>query len=353
MASIFFDESGYTGRNLLDPSQPHFVIASSRVDDLESARILADIFPRFKGVEVKFKDVWRRYKDRLLPLCEALGERASDLYLWQVDKKFCVLQKLIDYLVEPVAYRAGYDFYKNAHAYKYSNYVYFGLNRIAAPELYDSTVQAFYEFASEPHDASLSRLVFRLRLFASSAPAEMKFFFDIALQGALKFHEHSNIKTFKDSLEIYITSMLNCVGFWSQNAKEDLDLYHDRASVFFSQKDLWNALISKKVSDQLHPVANGPPIRFPLPVGSTNSLDSKSNKAIQICDLLAGLMAKLCNSLDGSERELIDRIKRTKFNQIAMNGLQPSLEFPENGPELRDGPDPVDRMVGIIREGQT
>lgn len=288
MPAVFFDESGYTGRNLLDPAQPRFVIASSRIDEDDAARILADAFPHFKGNELKFQDVWKRYRQRLAPLCAAVGERANDIYIWQLDKKFCVLQKMIDFLVEPVAYEAGRDFYKNAHAYKYSNYVHFGLTQIGSPELYDATVAAYFEFARDPNEASLGRLRFRLNVFASSSPEEVRFFFKTAAIGAQIFHDHCDIETFRDTLEIYVTSMLSCVSYWAHDAKSDLDLRHDQSNAFFAQKELWDALTSKDVEEQWHPVANGPPIKFPLPVGATTSLDSKSSAAIQLCDLLAG-----------------------------------------------------------------
>jgi hypothetical protein len=351
MTAVFFDESGYTGRNLLDPAQPLFVIASSRIDEGDAARILSDAFPRFKGEEFKFADVWKRYRQRLVPFCAALGERASDLYRWQVDKKFCVLQKMIDFLVEPIAYQAGLDFYRNAHAYKYSNLIYSVLNHICSPELYDATVAAYFEFARDPNEASLNRLRFRLQLFATSCSDEIRSFFDTALLGALSFHEHSSIETFKDTMEIYVTSMLSCVSHWAQDTTEDLDLRHDQSNGFFAQKELWDILTSKDVEEQWHPVANGPPIRFPLPVRATNSLDSKSSAAIQLCDLLAGLTAKIQNRPEGEGQDAIDRILETGFVDVPINGLNPGLEFPEGGPEPRDGPDPVDLMVGIVRGG--
>lgn len=351
MTDVFFDESGYTGRNLLDPAQPLFVISSSRVDEGDAARILSDAFPRFKGEEFKFADVWKRYRQQLVPFCAALGERASDLYLWQVDKKFCILQKMIDFLVEPIAYKAGLDFYKNAYAYKYSNYIYFGLNYVCSPDLYDATVEAYFEFARDPNEASLSHLRFRLQLFAASCPEEIRFFFDTALLGAMNFHKHSSIETFKGTLEIYVTSMLSCVSHWAQNATEDLYLKHDQSNGFFAQKELWEALTSKDVEEQWHPVANGPPVKFPLPVGATTSLDSKSSAAIQLCDLLAGLTAKIRNRREGEGQDVIDRILETGFADVPINGLIPGLEFPEGGPEPRDGPDPVDLMVGIVRGG--
>jgi hypothetical protein len=347
MTEIFFDESGYTGRNLLDPVQPQFVIASGRIAEADAGAILRDTFPRFKGEELKFGEVWKRNRNALIPLCEILGRRAKDFYVWHVDKKFCVLQKMIDFLIEPVAYDAGYDFYANAHAYKYSNYIYTGLALIGSPELYNATVTAYLAFAREPSQEALELLRFKLELFANSAPEEIRFFFRTALVGIDRFHDHSNIETFDDTLEIYLTSMLNAVSYWSAQATDELDLFHDQSSSFFARKEMWDALMSKDIEEQWHPVANGPPVKFPLPVRSTNSLDSKTSAGVQLCDLIAGLSTKIFSRPEDG-REVIEAILQSGFAEVTVNGLEPGTAFPEGGPERRDGLDPVDLMVRML-----
>lgn len=34
-------------------------------------------------------------------------------FVWIIDKRFCLLTKMVDYLVEPGAYEAGYDWHAN------------------------------------------------------------------------------------------------------------------------------------------------------------------------------------------------------------------------------------------------
>ena len=353
MPSVFFDESGFTGVALLDRDQPSFVIASSIVTDEEAARFLRDVFPDFRGAEFKFKKLWSRpnYRQRLVRLCDAIGATPDNVFLWEVDKKFCVLTKLIDFLVEPVAHDAGYDFYKDSHANKFANYIHFGLTRIGSPELYAATVNGYYAFARDPSDASLELLTYRLLVMANSAPKELEFFFRTAYLGAVAFHHHSDIVTFGDSLEIYLTSMLSSVAHWTARVAGGVDIRYDRSKAFFGQKSIWEAITSKQVPAQLHPVANGPPIEFPLPVNSTKATDSKSSPAVQLCDLLAGLAAKFMNTAESGEgREILDAIAASSFGNVPINGLVPQPNFPEDGPAPLDGPDAVDRMARIIGE---
>ena len=49
--TIYFDKSGFTGYNLLDPAQPIFVVASAAIDEKRAAEILSEAFPGYQGPE--------------------------------------------------------------------------------------------------------------------------------------------------------------------------------------------------------------------------------------------------------------------------------------------------------------
>lgn len=349
---VFFDESGFTGRALLDPTQPHFTIASSIITDLEAEEILRRAFPRYQADEFKFQKVWQRYRNQIPAFCEAVGALKNRVYIWQIDKRFSVLVKMIDFLMEPIAHEAGFDFYKNAYGYKLANYIHFGLRHVAEPPLYDPVIEAYFAFANDPTPASLEVLRFRLTILANSATPELRFFFSSCLMGVDLFHHFNNIETFRDTLEVYVTSMLNAVGYWSAEVPERLNLRHDQSSAFFAQRELWQAMISPRVPDQLHPVANGPAIRFPLPVEASVPTDSRTSYGIQLCDLLAGFATK-CAALRETEegRAFFEPILSGSFGGVPINGVGPALDFPDSQPERLDGPDPVDQMLDIIRAG--
>lgn len=62
--TLFFDESGYTGYDLLNPDQPIFCIASSDIGDQEAQAILEGSCPGYQGAEYKFSQFWRRKSRR-------------------------------------------------------------------------------------------------------------------------------------------------------------------------------------------------------------------------------------------------------------------------------------------------
>ena len=54
--TLYFDESGFTGDNLLDSTQPIFAIASTDLEPEVAEVILRETFPRYGGNEFKFSN---------------------------------------------------------------------------------------------------------------------------------------------------------------------------------------------------------------------------------------------------------------------------------------------------------
>ncbi len=354
MNDIFLDESGYTGRQLLDARQPHFVLASSRIGDEAAEKILRYAFPRYQAAEFKFENIWGRPRSqrRLPEFAEAVGDVAEKVYIWHLDKRFCLLIKMIEFLMEPTIYDAGYDFYAGGYGSQLANYVHFGLTQIAADGVYDQTLQAYYRFARHPTPDNRLRLSADLAALSLVAPSELTFFYDASRRGLHVFDRHHRAETFEDTLELYVTSVLNVVGYWAQRGVRDMRILHDESAGFMKQRDLWSAMTSPDVPPQRQPVLNGPDIEFPLPVRATEPLRSHDSPAVQLCDLVAGLAAKVFAKAAQDEPALMQAISQTGFAQIDTNGVAAGTSFPKRAPRRRSGPDPVDRMVGIVRSGR-
>ncbi|MFT4954914.1 MAG: hypothetical protein ACI8U3_001288 [Brevundimonas sp.] len=351
---LYFDESGYTGRQLMDPLQRHFVLASSRISDETAKALMQQSFPAYQGDEFKFEKIWNRPRSRrrLPEFVRAVGVHAEDLYVWQIDKRFSLLIKMLEYLVEPDLYEAGFDWY-SGFGYRVSNHFQFGLTHVARKGLYEDTLAAYYAFARKPTDEGLGILAKALVSLSRRAPKEIRHVFNACGMGVANFHRHHDMGTFKDTLEVYVTSMLNAVGYWAQRGLTDLELHHDESSAFFRQSELWASLTSPTVAAQLHPVLNGPPIAFPLPVAATISRKSEESPGVQLCDLVAGLSVKLFTREVQSDEALVEALKSGGFGEITTNGVTPGTDFPEGPPPRRVGKDAVDKMVDLIHSGQS
>lgn len=350
--TIFFDESGFTGYNLLDPAQPVFSIASADISEARAEEVLRTSFPRYRGEEFHFTNIWRSgNKEGLRRFCNHLHEVADVSFCYVTDKRFAVLTKIMDYLVEPAITDAGYDFYDEGFCWRYSNYVYFGLTQFAPPELLDSLLRFYQEFSRNPTRSTLSKLQFRLRLMASSTEEPIQMFLDQMATGAELFERHSNLDDFRSTNNLQTSTMIALIGHWRQVHSEDFAVVHDASSSFLRDRAMWEAITSAENPGVALQAGDGSFVEYPLRVVSTEAMDSRESRAIQFCDVLAGLAAKHFNpDLGDNDRDFMNELVDEGLGEISSNRLVPSTEFPIRIPPKRlQGPDVVDQMAEILR----
>jgi len=281
---LFFDESGFTGIDLLNPDQPHFCVGTSRIEDEVASEILRESFPRYQGTEYKFSNIWRRPRNRagLAAFANRLSKLSDQLFVYWIDKRFCVLTKLVDFLIEPPAHAAGFDFYQGGFAPKYCNMWFYGMKFIAESELYESTIQAYQKFGKNPTLTTLRNLRTSLHIMAKSVPDELRVFYQAAALGADTFLEFHDLQTHEASNEIQLTTVLQCVSRWRNRLDGDFAVFHVQSSNFFRSSDLWQRVTSVEVPEQRHEFAFGEVSQYPLRVVSTAAIDSKTSYAIQL-----------------------------------------------------------------------
>lgn len=287
----------------------------------------------------------------LRQFCSHLHEVADLSYCYVINKRFGVLTKIMDFLVEPSITDAGYDFYDDGFCWKYSNFVYFGLTQFAPPELMDSLLCFYQDFSRNPSAESLSTLQGRLRMMAASTEDPIQIFLEQMAQGAELFEQYNVLETFRSTNNLQTSTMLAVVGHWRQSYPEDFAVVHDASSAFLRDRQMWEAITSKDVDGQTVKIGNGSMVEWPLRVTSTKARDSRDSRAIQFCDVLAGLAAKHFNpDLDASDRAFMDDLIEAGLKNISSNRIVPGIEFPDNIPPKRlDGPDVVDQMAKMLR----
>lgn len=349
---IFFDESGFTGDDLLNPEQPYFCVASSIIGDDEASDLLRHCFPRYRANEFKFTAIWRRESHRagLREFARALPKLSERVFVWIIDKRFCLLTKMVDYLVEPLAYGSGFDFYKDGWAQRYLNTVHQDILRYGSEELYSATVTVWDRLARYPSPESLAAVKNFLRTESLRVSPPIDNLYKLLHRGAEYFEAgNKNIEDFRDTNEIQLTSVLTSVIHWRQRRSEAFEIAHDASSNFFKQRDLWSAATRNDLSPREHLLGDGSTVQFPLRVQSTNAVFSENSAAIQLCDVMAGLFAKAARGFEGRPIDsFMAELIMSGVGEASFSGVIPRDER-QNGPAARrDGPDVVDAMVDIL-----
>lgn len=351
--TLYFDESGYTGSNLLDANQPTFVIASTDLKPSDAEKILRKSFPRYQGCEYKFSSMWRsKARQGLLDFSHEIHDKQHHVFLWMIDKRFAVLTKIVDFLVEPWLTESGHDFYADGYCWKFTNFVYFALQQFSPFGTYEDLLEKYQSFSRNPSTEGLHRLQFYLRSLADNSDGIIQSVFEQMSCGADLFTRYHDIDSFPRSNDLHLSSMFAVISYWRKHYSEDFIVFHDDSANFFRQQRLWARLTDAGVDRLRFPLGDGTAVDFPLRVRSTEALDSRCNRTIQFCDILAGVIAKHFDPrLSAENRQFLDEVIGAGLGRFKFNGIRPEPTFPNSMiPRLLAGPDSVDILSGILAE---
>ena len=351
MKTLYFDESGFTGYNLLDPQQPVFSIGSHDLSDEQAFDLLQKSFPEYRGEEFKFSRIWSRNKNRtsLLNFSKNIKVIIQQCYVYTCDKRFVVLTKMIDSLVEPVVHAAGQDFYANGFNVKYSNMAHFAFSQLVPRDTYSDLLEFYQLFLRNPSEATLRTLQNQYRQMATSCDKRAKSFMDMFVLGAEQFTRYSDINRHRQSNDIHLTSMVSSISFWRSKFKEDFKVIHDESAHFFRQLELWKRITSLNAADAVVYADDERRIEFPLRVAETMQLDSRGSPALQVSDLISGLAAKIKSpSLTDEESTFVDRLLEVGLKDMNTGGLHPGTAFIDSIPNELNGPDAIDQFTKIM-----
>lgn len=349
---LSFDESGFTGPDLTSVEQPNFIVVSTTISDEIAADILADSFPVTQADEFKFKNVWKNRKQRAaLPgFCKNLLPHVESFLIWRLDKRFALFVKSIDYLVEPMFYAAGFDFYAPWYAQSYCNTVYRDITDDGADlTLYLEWTTLWNQLARYPTSENLDRFDEFLAREAGRQQHPRSTILLTLRKGVEFFKVRGGLKNFENTNELQFTSVLASVGYWQQRGFADFEISHDQSNNFFSQTDMWNLVTGNSQPDSHHVLGNSTTLSFPLGVAKTVAANSKKFPAVQVCDLIAGLAAKIYNCGRSSELpdELLNCIE-SGFGELTATGSAPDDRYVNAPPPRRSGEDALDKFVDVL-----
>lgn len=352
ITKIFLDESGFTGEDLYNPDQRFFTIASTIIGDDEAHAILKRCFPRYQGPEYKFTNLWKRRSSRegLLSMAREIPTLADRAYLWIIDKRFCLFTKMLDYLIEPGAYEAGFDWYANGWALRYMNTAHRDVLQYGSEALYDETVRRWDMFARSPSRAAIDALQEHLERSEAATSPPLSSLFNLTQRGLTHFlARNQRLEEFENSSEIQVTSVFSTVTWWRQQRSDDFALVHDESSAFLKQRALWDTMLRDDFEASPFLIGNGTEVELPLRVRSTTAVRSVDSPAVQLCDVLAGFGAKAGPALIGGTADpFIRELVEAGAGELVYSGVLPHALYVDGPPARRNGPDMVDRMVELL-----
>ena len=129
MATFYVDEAGFTGEDLLADDQPVFVEATSDYSLQEAETLIGDIFRGLKREELKHGRLVRNLKnrERIVELVRVVASQPERAATWIAHKEFGLVTLIVEWWMEPLAYRGGLNLYKDGANHAMANMLFVSL----------------------------------------------------------------------------------------------------------------------------------------------------------------------------------------------------------------------------------
>ncbi|MDD4912322.1 MAG: DUF3800 domain-containing protein [Sideroxydans sp.] len=283
---IYFDESGFTGNNLLHPHQNFFAYASVATDDDEAKIFVKELIKKYgiQNGELKGSNLVKFNKGRKA-IDEIFQHFEGRLKVSISDKKYALACKLFEYIFEPCFSEINSLFYGIGFHRFISNilYVEFVARGAGAEDIFrefeelmrtkDETMLANI-FSSSTHPDN-SPIIGQIREFAQCRANDI----------ATELASLSDAGVGKWILDLTSSALFTSLANWGAEF-DQLTAICDPSKPLQHEHSLFDAMIGRE--DKVFSEAFGKkhPITFNLS-GPIEFLDSKLTHGIQIADAIA------------------------------------------------------------------
>ncbi|WP_281543627.1 DUF3800 domain-containing protein [Grimontia sp. SpTr1] len=240
ISTIYLDESGNTGSNLLDKDQPVFSLASCNFTEKE-AQILSNLVGSQSDHEIHFKRLKRRKpgQDGIIRLMKHALVNPDNIKVNIFHKRFMITSKIVDTLIEHMLHMRGEDLYINGRNIALSNMLFYCLESFCEEEKVTEMYRKFIEMIKEKTPYSISSFYSIVGEVKESSTHES---FKSSIDQILETKDYiddalSNID--KSSLDPSIPALFAQCVQWGQSSPRGFHLIHDDSHAVEQQKLLF------------------------------------------------------------------------------------------------------------------
>ena len=324
LATLYFDESGFTGNDLLSLNQTVFSYASVESSQEESENFVKYLLNKYhvQNGEIKSSKLLRGNKGKKL-IDEVLEHYEGRFKVMICHKKFALSAKFFEYIFEPALSRSNSLFYGvNFHMF-ISNMLYLELFL-----KHQNAEDIFSDFAQLMRKGELEELKVLFKGSNEDEPTFLKLITEFAiLNKEAVISELSTLEgtmTGKWILDLTNTSLFSLLGEWG-GEYEELVAYCDKSKPLDDDQDIFNAMVGRKDKVHMNYKDFKVPITFNLKE-PLNLVDSKEYYGIQIADAIAGAFAY---AFDDNRHEDKYKLKWKKMGEthLSKTNLFPDVSY--------------------------
>ncbi len=314
IGTIYLDESGNTGSNLIDKNQPIFVLSSISLSDAESLRLLKLIdsnSPR----EVHFKNLRRRRSGqdaivRLLkhPLINKRNVKVSVFY-----KQFMILTKIVDLLLEHMAHLSDFDLYMNGTNIALSNMLHYCIPAFCGESEYLKLLENFVKMIREQSDENIEAFYSLLESLKDRSSHE-EFKSDINMLYLTKHVVKDALDNIdKSALDPAIPAFFSACVRWGKEFPSGFHAVHDDSWPVEAQTELFKQFMDW-TQDKVTLGYDRRKFDLPLKARSLKFESSANYSQLQVADIVASSVCYWANGVANGESEDYFFLELDKLN---------------------------------------
>ncbi len=331
---VYVDESGQTGEDLMSLDQPIFSLGSSSLTDEDAASILSDAGLDGRR-DWKFRKLRRSGPGRraIVKVLEALTPQTAKFAL--VHKRYMIVAKIVDQLLEPVLRAADVDLYDRGGQVVVGSAWFFTLPVALGDEGTERFYQAFVNMHRTRSEEAIAEFFRVLEGLVSKAPAPLQEDLQVLLDSKDNARRLllGDRAVEKNEIDPQVTMPVALFDAWGRQIAMPFEVVHDHSAVL----EAWMPQLEPFLYSDMPQRTIGYGERaftLPLLVANVAFGDSHSFPQIQIADLLAGATAFL---FEGMARGAIDDARFHK--ELTKLDLLPMLTiavWPEKDADVDD-----------------
>ncbi|ENM3882828.1 DUF3800 domain-containing protein [Vibrio cholerae] len=339
--NIYLDESGNTGSNLLDDDQPVFTLASCQLSDDDTEKLIGLVGSNAQH-ELHFKRLKRSKagQDGIVRLIGSKLINPSAVKINLFHKRFMIVSKIVDTLIEHMLYLRGEDLYINGQNIALSNMLYCCLTVFCDDDKVDKMMSAFIIMLKNKDSESIEAFYSSVEEVQSSSTHDP---FKIDIQQILDTKDIIDDALNgidKTTLDPSIPALFAQCIQWGKDYPRGFHLLHDDSQTLEKQADMF-ALFMDWTQESVEVGYDRRKYELPLKGKSLKFVDSKAHPQIQIADILASGFAYWAAGIARGEKEdylflELDKLNLDRF--IGHNKIWPTLDVdPKDLGTVHDG----------------
>ena len=333
--SVYVDEAGFTGANLLDPDQSELVFAAVAISEAEAAQIRSEIVARSntQATELKGRNLIGRPKGRTA-ITWLLENTAEYVKVAASNKKYALAGKFFEYIFEPVLAAKNRLFYeRDFHKFvAMALYLPFAVGRADATHVFES----FQQLVRYPGYAKVVNLYPPIELqIDEQDPLCQMLTFALCHQGRIEteLQAIAQSETYPGwGLELSATSVHCLLAGWGEE-HNSLRVYCDDSKPLAASREIFDQMVGRQDKfyagfgyhgDRSLIYNLSEPIAF---------VNSKQFPGIQIADIWATTLAYAFRHRDDETCQRWMEIAETAIDTVIFPDAQ-LVDMDEEGPFL-------------------